>query len=272
MQEKKNRPPEIVFRADDTFNFQCHHGLACFTSCCRDITIFLSPYDVLRMRKRLGLSSGEFLAKYTERLISYDTGLPAVVLKMNEDEEKRCPFVTPQHGCKIYPDRPWSCRMYPVDIKVKDEWYCMATTPERCHGLREPRELTIAEWMTDQGLDVYEEVEAVFKEVTLGLIPGHKNLNEQIYEMFYMACYDLDRFRRFVFETSFLDTFDLPEELVEKIKTDDFELLQLGFKWLKFGLVDRNALKIKEEVAAKKKAMLAAQQVAARQEKSNKKV
>ena len=41
--------------------------------------------------------------------------------------------------------------------------------------------------------------------------------------MFYMACYDLDRFRRFVFETRFLKLFDVDEARVEALRSDDQE-------------------------------------------------
>ena len=86
--------------------------MGCFTRCCRDITIFLTPYDVLRMKNALQLLSGDFLARYTATLIG-DVGLPVVVLKMQEDDEKSCPFVT-RSGCGIYEDRPWACRIYPL--------------------------------------------------------------------------------------------------------------------------------------------------------------
>ena len=100
-----------MLSSEDKFRFSCHKGLSCFNTCCADVNIFLTPYDVLRMRRATGLSSGEFLKKYTIPLLG-EEGLPLVVLKMMEDENKSCRFVTPD-GCRIYQDRPWSCRMYP---------------------------------------------------------------------------------------------------------------------------------------------------------------
>ena len=38
---------------DSTFKFSCHPKVSCFNQCCRDVNIFLTPYDVLRMKKRL---------------------------------------------------------------------------------------------------------------------------------------------------------------------------------------------------------------------------
>ena len=38
--------------------FRCHPGLACFNSCCRNKRLTLLPYDVLRLSRALGRSSG----------------------------------------------------------------------------------------------------------------------------------------------------------------------------------------------------------------------
>ena len=57
--------------------------------------------------------------------------------------------------------------------------------------------------------------------------------------MFYMACYDLDRFRRFVFETRFLELFEVDEARVEAMRSDDQELLDFAIQWLRFRLFRR---------------------------------
>ena len=68
-------------------------------------------------------------------------------------------------------------------------------------------------------------------------------------EMFYMACYDLDRFRRFVFETSFLRLFDVDEARVEALLHDDEELLEFALQWLRFSLFQEKTMKLRREVA-----------------------
>ncbi|HKJ01944.1 MAG TPA: hypothetical protein VJ997_05800, partial [Longimicrobiales bacterium] len=50
---------------DDPFNFACHPGVSCFNCCCHDVNVFLTPYDVMRLKNRLGIKSGEFLDRYT---------------------------------------------------------------------------------------------------------------------------------------------------------------------------------------------------------------
>ena len=243
-----------TFGGDDLFRFACREDLPCFKRCCRDVNIFLTPYDVLRMRKKLGMSSTGFLDKYTTVVIPPETGLPVVMLKMAEDGEKTCQFLG-ESGCRIYAERPWSCRMAPLDIAGEGE-YCFIFEPSHCLGLAADQEWTMGDWVKDQGLDVYERVEAPFRDFTNRLkFPEGKVPGPEVAQMFYMGCYDLDRFRRFVLESRFLDVFDLPAGLVNQIKTDDLALLQLGIAWLDFGLADINAMRVKDsykqEMAAK---------------------
>jgi uncharacterized protein len=51
-----------------------------------------------------------------------------------------------------------------------------------------------------------------------------------------MAAYDLDRFRSFVFDTRFLELFEVDEARVEALRTDDEELLEFAMDWLAFSL------------------------------------
>ena len=102
------------FEEVHVFQFNCAPGVSCFTNCCQDITIVLTPYDVLRLKNSLNISSGDFLEKHTIILPKKGHLIPLVILKMNESD-KKCPFVT-QDGCTVYEDRPWPCRLYPLDI------------------------------------------------------------------------------------------------------------------------------------------------------------
>jgi hypothetical protein len=72
---------------DERFQFRCHPGVDCFTLCCADVTIFLGPFDVIRLKERLGLSSEEFLDQYTHFLATEKQLIPVVVLKMIEEGE-----------------------------------------------------------------------------------------------------------------------------------------------------------------------------------------
>ncbi|MBT8385843.1 MAG: YkgJ family cysteine cluster protein, partial [Ignavibacteria bacterium] len=82
--------------ADAKFKFSCHPGVSCFNQCCADVNIFLTPYDVLRLKNHLGISSQEFLDKYTQLVADPKQQLPAVQLRMTETETKHCFFVNPE--------------------------------------------------------------------------------------------------------------------------------------------------------------------------------
>jgi hypothetical protein len=54
--------------------------------------------------------------------------------------------------------------------------------------------------------------------------------------MAFMAAYNIDRFREFVFESSFLARFKVKPELLAKLRRDDTELMLFGFDWIKLFL------------------------------------
>ncbi len=70
-------------------------------------------------------------------------------------------------------------------------------------------------------------------------------MDEKKQKAFYMACYDVDRFRRFVFESKFLEMFDVDERTLEKIKNDETELMKFGFEYTKYILMMEETLKRK---------------------------
>lgn len=244
-----------VLAPQDTFRFHCHPGRDCFTRCCQDITIFLTPYDIIRMKNALGLTSGEFLSRHTVTMLS-DNGLPMVVLQMGADAEKRCPFVGPA-GCRIYADRPWACRVYPlkpestkITEKVGKSYYSVMNIPF-CQGFETDRETTVGEWIEGQEIPIYLEMEALFKTITNNeRFTQTQITNKNIQDMIYMCCYDLDRFRRFVLESSFLERFELASEEVDAVGQDDVALYRLAIRWLEYGLLAQQALKVRPEVLA----------------------
>jgi len=158
----------------DTFRFRCHPGVSCFNTCCSDVNIFLSPYDVLRLKKRLGISSTEFLEKYALLPVQRDMTTPVVLLRMGDNEAKSCQFLT-EKGCGVYGDRPWPCRMYPVGLATsrdtEDGWrgerFYFLLEEEGCMGHREPEEWTIQQWLDDQEVDAYDEWGEAYKELSL---------------------------------------------------------------------------------------------------------
>lgn len=238
---------------DDQFTFHCGLNLDCFTECCRDVSIVLTPYDILRLKKALRLDSTEFLERHTLPLFGPQQKFPLTILRM-DPETKKCPFVTEQ-GCKVYADRPWACRMYPLGVaKPKnrtpaDQPFYFVLHEGLCHGHGQGKTRSVREWIAEQGIEEYEMMGASFQELVLHDFWNREPaLTPQQAEMFYMGCYDLDRFRRFVFESRFLELFEVDESRVEALRNDDEELLEFALLWLRFSLFGERTMKIRREV------------------------
>jgi Fe-S-cluster containining protein len=240
-----------------SFCFDCHRGLDCFTQCCSDVNIVLTPADVLSLARRTGLSTGEFLDRHTMSPITKELHLPVVMLRMGAAPEKRCPFVS-ENGCSVYEGRPWACRMYPVGMALPPARAGVAPEPtyflfedDFCHGRRTGRSWSVQAWQESQGLVERDELEQGFRDlVGHPWFIGGRQLDPRRIEMFFMAAYDLDAFREFVFGTTFVKRFDLDPDLVERLRTDDHALLLFGFRWLRFALFGEPTLQRRAPVAA----------------------
>jgi Fe-S-cluster containining protein len=260
--KKSDKVVPVKLTKDSRFKFRCHPKVRCFTACCSNVNIALPPYDLLRLRKRLGLAADEFIRQYGDIQILDKTLFPVVTLKMRDDEKKSCPFVTPE-GCTVYEDRPNICRYYPVGMATlrkvdaeggKDEFYFM-TKEDHCKGFEEDKQWTIGEWRADQGADLYDEMnrgwmEILIKKKSHGLgkpFPDIKN------EMFFKMSFDTDYFRAFVFNSTFLELYDIPAERIEKVRTDDTELLKLAYEWLRQAIFAEETLTFKEGALEKRK-------------------
>jgi len=61
-----------------------------------------------------------------------------------------------------------------------------------------------------------------------------------------MVCYDIDKFKSFVFESTFLKRFKVDKKEIEEMRQDDGALLKFGFKWLRFSLFGEKTLELSE--------------------------
>ncbi len=241
---------ETIFKPIENgrFRFNCHKEIACFTDCCAKLRLILTPYDILRLKNRLGMSSTQFLEKFTETLIDNNSRFPMVKLKMSGQEDGRCPFVTPD-GCTIYEDRPIACRLYPVGnasafagskTHTKEKFFLVQET--HCLGFKEDREWTLDEWLSHEGVKEYNSInEPWMKIVTSPLSLGEGDLTRK-FQMFFMASYNIDRFKEFVFQTKFLQVFNISEERKKQLVSDEVAVLTLAFDWLRFSLFGEKTL------------------------------
>lgn len=237
--------------------FSCHKGISCWNACCSNIDISLTPYDVLRLKTHLGISSTEFLKEYT---VPYEMEKDSIAgIKFRPVEGgTACRFMNPE-GCGVYADRPTACRYYPVallSMRKQDEYvdrdsYAIVKE-DHCKGHEVDRRITIADYRKEQGLGEYDELargwrQLVLKKQSSGPSIGKPSLRSR--QLFFMACYDIDRFREFVAAESFAKLFDLPQTEKEVLLADDVALLQFAFRFLRQVLFGEESIALNAEAA-----------------------
>lgn len=237
--------PGEILKEGDRFSFRCHPEIVCFNRCCRNLNLFLYPYDVIRLKKFLGISSNTFLDKYVDIVSRPQNFFPEVLLRMSENAEKTCPFLL-ESGCSVYPDRPDSCRTFPVEQGIlydahtrKDTPFYLFRPPDFCQGQNEKEAWTVQDWISDQDAKVYSRMTirwAELKRLFQNDPWGPEGPEGPRAKMAFMAAYNIDRFRDFVFESSFLQRYKIKTTVLKKIKADETELLKLGFAWIKLFL------------------------------------
>jgi Fe-S-cluster containining protein len=225
--------------ADQQFTFSCHPKIPCFTECCRELDLALTPYDILRLKRHLNLSSGKFLEQYVIIEWEEEQLFPICYLTMIDDGRASCVFVGGT-GCSVYTDRPGSCRTYPLargasrnNGKAATESLALIQEPH-CRGFEETNDQTVNRYLLDQGMELYNR----FNDILLPLLQ-HPSIQQQEFrpsrrqlDRYILALYDLDQFRREMTEGRIALHHPLTPQQLKGLAGDDEELLLLGLSWL----------------------------------------
>ena len=246
-----------TFGEEREIRFRCRKGIGCWNACCSNIDITLTPYDIVRLKARLGLASSAFLEQYTVPYELEKDGMAGVKLRPVEGGTA-CRFMTPE-GCAVYEDRPTACRYYPVALlsmrkqgeSVERESYALVKEPH-CLGHLEPRTITIADYRREQGLETYDELargwrQLVLKKKSAGPTVGKPSATSR--KLFFMACHDIDRFRDFVASEAFVKLYDIHKDEMAKMIADDATLLQFAFRFLRQALFGEITIRVHPEAA-----------------------
>ncbi len=249
--ESKEFPSHMVPLGNAEFQFDCHPGVECFTRCCRNVDLILYPYDIIRLKNNLCIDSRKFLQLYTQLQVGENPFFPTVKLKLNEDEEKACPFLCPD-GCRVYKDRPSACRTYPLERaidrtdanKIPQEYYFL-TNHAYCLGHMEEKKMGVKAWIRSQRVseynvfnDYWAEIDTLFRTNPW---KGEGAAGEK-QRLSFLVCYNIDAFREFVESHGLIQQFSLEKDQRRRIDKDDSELLKFGFEWLKLILSGKSCL------------------------------
>lgn len=245
---------------DDKFQFHCHKGIACFNKCCENIDILLTPYDILRLKNRLGLGSREFIDQYTVDCELDSHGMPGLKLKTKEGSTA-CMHLTPE-GCGVYQDRPAACRYYALGLvsmrrkdSPADEDSYFVVKEAHCLGHFEPKVQTVREYRREQGVEEYDEMNREWRQIILKKRSSGPTIgkpSQRSFELFFLASYDIDGFRSFVASSGFDQVFDLDPAFRQEILQDEAKLMQFGFRLLKQVLFGEITIRLKPDAAEKR--------------------
>lgn len=250
----------VALGPQERFRFQCRQGIACFNKCCENTDILLTPYDLLRLKNRLDVSSREFIDGYT-RDCELDThGMPGLKLG-HKPGTHECIFLTPE-GCGVYEDRPAACRYYALGLmsmrkkdSPSDEDSYFVVKEAHCLGHDEPRELTVEEYRTEQGVLPYDEANRDWRRIVLkkrSSGPAVGRPSQRSFELFFLASYDLDGFRAFVASEGFRSVFDLPQDEYARLLTDEQALLAFSLRYLRQVLYGEKTIALRAGAAAER--------------------
>jgi Fe-S-cluster containining protein len=247
--QHKKFPEGMTPLGNSAFQFECHPGVACFTFCCRNVDMILYPYDIIRLKKCLGIDSEKFMRTHTVVEKGDNPYFPTVKLKLTED--KACPFLS-DDGCTVYKDRPSACRTYPLERAVDRsmvngvvEEYYFLTNHSYCLGHQENQRLTVSQWVRSQKLmdynamnELWAEIDTVFRQNPW---QGEGAAGEK-QQLAFMVCYNIDGFRRFAEDHKLIKQFKIDKHFRKRIAKEDEELLKFGFQWLKLVLTGKSSL------------------------------
>jgi len=250
MTDKKEFPEEMVPLGTKPFSFSCHPGVACYMSCCRNVDMYLFPYDIIRLKNGLGVNSETFMHDFTRLGKGAHPFFPSVMLKL-EGTSNVCPFLGGD-GCTVYQDRPSSCRTYPLERAVdrdpaargENEFYFL-TDHSYCLGHQEEKQFTVKEWVRNQRIHDYNLMNDLWAQVDTLFATNPwqgEGSGGPKQQMAFMVCYNIDGFRQFVKANNVLRQYRIAKDWKKRINTEDSELLKFGFEWLKLMLGGRSSL------------------------------
>lgn len=109
----------------------------------------------------------------------------------------------------------------------------MVIKESHCQGFEEGKTRTLKQWMQDQGVLIYNEInDRLIHIISLKnlLIPGP--LEDKSRYLFSMALYNLDEFKSQIQSNGLLSEFDVNPNIVDAALESEVALLDLGMKWI----------------------------------------
>jgi len=157
-----------VIGIDESFGFKCQQ---CGKCCMNREDIILNPFDIYNGAKYLGITTEEFLMKYTHFDLGGYSKIPMVLLRTTENGF--CPLLKfdVKDGCKfkcmIHPAKPGACANHPIGVayatnKTTGDTSTTYIKVEQCPNSVSDEMHTVRDWVKPY-LDHQDEIDAAHK-------------------------------------------------------------------------------------------------------------
>ncbi len=161
---------------DTPFKFHCTQ---CGKCCINREDIMLSPYDLFRASKELGMTPQDFVKAYCDTYLGEASCMPIVRI-LPRGHIKRCPLMK-DRKCSIHKTKPTVCAMYPIGRVIRmeaNEKDRKPVTTDRIEyiftnpGCGDNSEShTVREWFGAFGIPIEDEFYIKWQDVIMHLGP-----------------------------------------------------------------------------------------------------
>lgn len=194
----KSRSIPAALRADTQIRFRCHKGIPCFSACCGQADVTLTPYDVLRLKRRLGWAPGKsssgtgspsrWIGTVSPGLSSGPMRAGPVPVSM-ETLAVGCTR-TPPNCVPMLPGGPAGA-VGEGGPQVEERYSLVRRDHCKCH--QEGREISIADCRAEQGCIEYDAHKRGWYQIILKKKPAGPAVGRPppaSLQVFFMASYD----------------------------------------------------------------------------------
>ena len=143
---------------DEKFSFHCTQCGAC---CINRDDILLTPKDVFRMSKELQMTQQEFVKKYCNVYIGFNSRMPLVRLQPS-GRNQHCPLLQDRR-CIVHSVKPTVCALFPLGRGVCFKDSLCSEVLEFSYFLQQidcgddSEEFTVREWLAQFGMQPEDE-------------------------------------------------------------------------------------------------------------------
>ena len=224
---------KLTIGPDEAFKF---HFTMCGKCCVHREDIILTPKDLFRMAKKLGITPDEVVRDYCDTYVGDTSRFPIVKLK-SVGADRHCPLLK-DNKCSVHEEKPVVCAMFPIGRTISvegDDLPNTRITPDKIRyifvnpGCGDDSEThTVREWFGEFGLSMEDEYfirwQRALNSISMSLRGLEKKLDVELMHPVWNAVY-LAIYLNYDMNGGFMEQFDAnAERIVSLMKSLEDEV------------------------------------------------